>query len=116
MSDNKQQKPARIRASFLQRCVSDFDEPDCLACDPFEGDFGEPGDRTLKDKIATARKPGPCHLCGLEIQKGERIRTRTDIFEGEIMSFRWCSKCCVAMAKSWTDNGYAYEKRAALSR
>ena len=99
-----------------QKIKSNFDEPDCLACDPFEGDFGEPGDRTLKDKIITARKAGPCHLCGQEIQPGERVRSRADIFDGELMSFRWCNLCCVAMGKSWTDSGEALEQRAALSK
>lgn len=94
----------------------EFNQEDCLACDPFEGDFGEPGDRTLKDKIIKVRKPGPCHLCDQEIKKKELARSRTDIFDGELMSFRWCSLCCEAMALSWTDNGDAYEARAALAK
>jgi hypothetical protein len=29
-------------------------ERECLATDPFAGDFGEVGDRTLRDKIVTS--------------------------------------------------------------
>lgn len=93
-----------------------FDEPECLAYNPFEGDFGEPGDRTLKDKIVTARKPGPCHICGSEIKPGERVRSRVDVCGGELMSFRWCQECCVAMASSWDDHGRGIEKRYSLRR
>jgi hypothetical protein len=34
--------------------VSAFSEHDCLCCGPFEGDFGSPDDRILKDKMVTA--------------------------------------------------------------
>lgn len=91
-------------------------DADVLAYDPFDGDFGEPGDRTLLDKMAVARKSGPCHLCDGEIVPGERVRRRTDIADGEMMSFRWCNACCVAMAQSWKDDGMALEARAALRR
>lgn len=75
-----------------------FNEKFALQFDPFEGDFGTPGDRILKDKIVTARKSGECFLCKGKIVPGTRVRTRTDISEGEIMYFRWCSDCCAAMA------------------
>jgi hypothetical protein len=73
-------------------------EREVLAHDPFQGDFGDPGDRTLSDKVVTARKAAKCHDCGGPIVPKERIRSRTDICEGNIMSFRWCSLCCEAMA------------------
>lgn len=91
-----------------------FDEDDCLAADPFAGDFGQPGDRTLRDKIVTARKPGECQDCGETIQPGQRIRSRTDFFDGMVKSFRWCAKCCEAMALSWRDGGEAWQARIAL--
>ena len=31
--------------------MTTFDEADCLKTNPFEGDFGSPGDKVLKDKI-----------------------------------------------------------------
>ena len=78
--------------------MSEIDIKDALKYNPFEGDFGEPGDITLKDKIGIIRKPRACHLCDDVIEKGERVRIRTDISQGNIMSFVWCNKCCVAMA------------------
>ena len=96
--------------------LAPFDEIDVLACEPFEGDFGEPGDRTLKDKMVNARKPGPCHLCRQEIKPRERVRTRADVSYGKIMTYRWCNSCCHAMALSWTDDGEAWEHRASLAR
>lgn len=116
MSDEPAQKSADRSASISNALLSPLAEDDVIACDPFEGDFGEPGDRTLKDKMVNARKTGPCHLCGQQIEPGERVRSRTDVFEGEIMSFRWCNACCHAMALSWTDDGKAWEHRASLAR
>ena len=96
--------------------VSEFDEILCLQVNPFEDDFGVPGDRCLKDKIGHARKAGPCSLCGQEIQPKERIRMAAHIFDGKMHSYRWCAACCSAMAKSWSDDGEAYEERIILSR
>ena len=93
-----------------------MNEADVLACTPFDGDFGSPNDRTLKDKMVTARKAGECHLCGQQIQPGTRTRSMTAIFDGELASYRWCNACCAAMALSWEDDGTAYEARAALRR
>ena len=93
-----------------------FDENLCLQLNPFEGDFGKPTDRCLKDKIGIARKQSRCSLCNHEIMPKERIRIATHIFDGEMHSYRWCSACCAAMAKSWTDDGESYEERILLSR
>ena len=101
-------------APRLEQSVSAFDESRCLQCDPFEGDFGAPGDKCLKDRMGTARKPGPCSLCGQEIQPGERVRIAAHIFDGQLHSYRWCASCCAAMAASWEDDGRAYEARAHL--
>jgi hypothetical protein len=37
--------------SPLDFLVSAFSEHDCLCCGPFEGDFGDPDDRILKDNV-----------------------------------------------------------------
>lgn len=87
---------------------------DCLACNPFEGDFGEPGDRTLKNTIGKVRKDHKCSLCLGVIKKGDAIRIQTEVFDGEITTYRWCPECCLAMAKSWTDDGRAWERRELL--
>jgi len=94
--------------------MTTFDEADCLKTNPFEGDFGSPGDKVLKDKICTARKGGTCGMCRQEIVPGERVRTLAAVFDGELMSYRWCSECCAAMAASWTDDGRAWESRVRL--
>lgn len=96
--------------------MTTFDEAECLKVNPFEGDFGSPGDRTLKDKIGTARKGGTCGMCRQEITTGERVRLLAAVFDGELMNYRWCSACCGAMAASWTDNGEAWEERARIGR
>jgi hypothetical protein len=76
-----------------------MDEEAVLQYYPFEGDFGDPSDRILRDHICTARKMGPCHLCAQIIQPGERIRSLSAKFDGELRSYRWCNACCEAMAK-----------------
>ena len=96
--------------------MSTYDEAKALQCDPFEGCRGWPGDRVLKDKIVTARKAGPCHICPGEIQPGERVRTRSDVVGGQLMGWRWCAACCAAMASWWEDDGAALEGRYALRR
>lgn len=71
-----------------------------LYFNPFEGDFGEPGDRTLKDKIVKFRKPHVCHICDGDIKVGELGRNLVEVFDGDIGSFYFCHDCCVAMSES----------------
>lgn len=95
-----------------------YNEDDCLACDPFEGDFGGSGDADaiLQDKMVKAAKfhECKCHLCAGSIQKGERHRYRVEIYDGEMETFRWCEECCAAMASSGEDDGEAFEARMAI--
>lgn len=90
-----------------------------LDFDPFEGDFGEPGDSILANKMVTARKPGPCSHCKQKIQKGERVRSMAAKF-GNFMRYRWCAACCDAMVAADDDSDdsadpwEAWEARAAL--
>lgn len=74
-----------------------------LDFDPFEGDFGAPGDRVLTNKMVVARKEGPCAHCALTIKRGERVRRQTGLFDGELMTHRWCALCCQAMAAYYGD-------------
>ena len=74
-----------------------FDEQACLNCDPYEGDFGC-DEKVLRDRIGTARKAGPCQMCGQPIEPKTRIRIRTETVDGEIENRRWCHECCAAMA------------------
>lgn len=90
------------------------DESLVLDADPFEGDFGGPDDRILRDKMVNARKARECQDCGQQIQPGERIRTMTAVFDGELMNYSWCQLCCEAMEKSFEDDGDAIAARLAL--
>ena len=90
------------------------DDEKTLAFDPFQGDFGDQGDRVLRDRMGVARKAGPCNDCAQQIEPGERVRLMTARFDGELMSYRWCALCCAAMAKYEDDDGEAYEARMAL--
>ena len=87
-------------------------ERDCLACDPFDGDYGGSGDSdgVLSDKMVTCRKPAKCHLCEGEAVPGTRIRRRAEVYDGEFMRFAWCHPCCQAMAHSDGDDE-AYMER-----
>ena len=88
-----------------------------LSYDPFAGDFGNCGDRVLSDKMVVAAKAhDECHICGGPIAKGERHRSRSEIFDDELNSFRWCALCCEAMATSQDDDGEAICARQDLHR
>lgn len=78
--------------------MSSFDEDACLKYYPFDGDFGSPGDKILRDKIVTTRKPTECSECLTLTQVGERTRTIVAIFDGQLMSYRFCSHCCEAFS------------------
>ena len=92
---------------------------DALDFNPFDGDFGEPGDRTLRDAMVKARKRHECTHCGGEIKKGETHRSRTDVICGDLLSYRWCALCCEAMRTELREleedhpcPSYPYESRA----
>jgi hypothetical protein len=72
----------------------------CLADDPFAGDFGGAGsgDRVLSDKMVTNRSGGECSTCGEVCEPGARNRVRAEVYDGELMRFRWCAKCSFGMA------------------
>jgi hypothetical protein len=75
-------------------------EPQCMSDDPFAGDYGGAGDSdaVLTDKMVTNRKGGTCHTCAGPCEPGTRNRYRTEVYDGELMTFRWCVECCFAMA------------------
>ena len=70
-----------------------------LDYDPFEGDFGAAGDTTLKDAMVKARKVHKCTHCAEPIAIGENYRSRSDIADGGMMSWKWCALCCAAMVR-----------------
>ena len=52
----------------------------------------------LSDKMVTNRKGGTCHNCAGECHPGTRNRVLVEVYDGELMRFRWCQTCCFAMA------------------
>ena len=72
-----------------------------LSFDLFEGDFGDQGDKILRDKIVKARKPGECHICGQQVKPGTMIRSLTARWAADgLMSYRTCAECTEACARS----------------
>lgn len=76
----------------------DVDLTLALGTNPFDGDFGEPGDRVLRDDIVNARKAHLCHTPGHSIAKGEQHRVMVERAHNEIRQYRWCGRCTKAMA------------------
>lgn len=72
-----------------------FDLNEALNFDWFQGDFGE-GETTLSNKIVKGRKEHLCHHCDQAIKKGDLHRSMTQKVDGELETYRWCQKCCVA--------------------
>jgi hypothetical protein len=86
-----------------------------LLHNPFEGDFGDQGDRELRDKIVTFRKSRTCHCCAQDVKPGTMGRSLTMLWASDgPMSYAYCHECTKAQAKSWDDDGRALDKRFAL--
>jgi hypothetical protein len=66
----------------------------------FDGDFGEQGDTELSNKIVKGRKEYECFICKNCINKGEFHRVTTWKFYNELLTYRCCNTCCLAMIKS----------------
>lgn len=95
--------------------LTDKQKADCLAVNPFEGDFGD-GERLLSDRIVTARCDNTCCDCGGVAKSGTNHRVMTEVYDGKVRTARWCEECCAAMALSWEDDGAAWEGRINLHR
>ena len=89
-------------------------QQDCMAYNPFQGDFGAPGDRMLRDRILTCRRQRPCVVCSGTCKPRTQIRVQAAIIDGRIAPCSMCHGCCIAMAASWRDQGAAIERRTAL--
>jgi hypothetical protein len=75
-----------------------------LNTDLFAGDYGEPSDRTLSNKMVVAAKSHQCGHCKGPIAKRERHRCFVEIFDGEMTTGRCCAECCAAMVKDYDEN------------
>ena len=63
-----------------------------LDYDPFDGDFGGPGDKVLSDRLVVSRKIYKCFHCGGGIAVGEKHRSRFEKRDGEMWTSRWCAE------------------------
>lgn len=70
----------------------------------FEGDFGDPHDKVLRNNMVQARKEHECHHCTGPIQLQERHRCMQGKYDGEMRTFRWCEACCDIMATYFEDS------------
>lgn len=73
---------------------------DALDFDLFAGDIGDCYDIELSNKIVKGRKEYACFICRGLIAVGEIHRYAAHKFDGEIMTYRSCNACCVAMVSS----------------
>lgn len=89
--------------------VLTFDEAKALAFDPFQGDID--GGALLKDKIVTARKEAECNNCKSTVKPGDRVRSITERDYDELVTYRFCTACCVAMAED--EEGGLFDARNA---
>lgn len=76
-----------------------------LHYDPFAGDFGGDHNVHFRDLIVTFRAQHWCHMCQCGIAKGTRGRLSVWKFDGEVITYRWCTECCEAMAYDVTHDG-----------
>lgn len=82
---------------------------------PFDGDFGDSGDRELRDKIVAFRFSHDCCLCPATIRKGEIGRSLTMLWAdgapAPVATYRYCRACTEAMALVFKDDGKAINAR-----
>lgn len=80
---------------------------DALQYNPFEGE--DENVQTLSDKIVTGRKEYPhCLICHGPIMRGEQHRAlrQCNRDSQQVMTFRFCFKCCEAMVNHATGEGF----------
>lgn len=86
---------------------------------PFDGDFGDVGDRELADKIVKFRFTHDCCLCPETIKVGEVGRSLTMLWAdgspAPIATYRYCNACTRAMAKVFNGDWNAMDKRPVRS-
>lgn len=73
---------------------------DALDFDLFAGDMGDSDDIELSNKIVKGRKEYTCFICNGPIAIAESHRYAVHKFDGEMMTYRCCNECCLAMVSS----------------
>lgn len=92
-----------------------------LDYDPYEGDFGDSGDKIFSDKLVKARKEHQCSHCGNAIAKDTTYRYRAEVYDGTLHAIKWCGECCNAMVQElvndadiddkWDGESYPFQER-----
>lgn len=84
---------------------NEMNEQKILSYDPFAGDFegGGARDVILKNKMVTARKNAICCICEDTILPKDRIRIIVEIYDDELLTFKFCTKCCKIMEEDEVD-------------
>ena len=80
--------------------LTEQQKTNALQADMFAGDRADGTERCLENKIVVGRVSTPCSWCGLPTKPKTHHRTLKMIFDGELMSYRYCESCCKAMAAS----------------
>ena len=71
--------------------------------------------RVLDNRMVVTRYPHDCAICFEVIPAGARIRAQREASGGKAMTFRFCVKCCAAMAIARRSGDIEpLEKRTAL--
>lgn len=84
---------------------------DALRFDPFAGEM-DVDSRVLSDKVVKCKKPSECHQCGEQINIGDHARSRSEICDGEFVTYKWCTTCVELMA---ADDEDAFEARCRVN-
>lgn len=69
----------------------------------YEGNYFDPADKVLQDKMVKARKEHTCTNCKGPILPGTQYRRAVGIIEGEIHECKYCAECCAAMVQELKD-------------
>ncbi len=78
------------------------EEVDVLAFNPW-GDDDTPY-RTLSDKFVLTRKPSECQICFASIPLAARVRAKTEVYDGNCKTFRFCVECCWCIAHRYDES------------
>src|SRR5690606_19167767 len=44
-----------------------------------------------------------CAICFEDIPVGSRVRAQREVYNGKVMTFRMCPKCCNAVVQDWRE-------------
>lgn len=73
--------------------------------------------RVLDNRMVVTRLPHDCVICLERIPVGARIRAQREAYDGKAMTFRFCVKCCAAMAAQCSGadlDGRRIERRTSI--